>query len=228
MNNFGIEKPHIFTETSINVIIWKKKLFVQDSDFQFGTGIRIPQWQFWSADAINVAPTARQTLTSLVHFVLGSSWKKVNIFPKKLGLRKMGAKLPWRLIRVFLGLWAGESLFPHQLLWPVKAVTPEPLDFHLWMWNPAQPHLNCLNLLFPPLEGESGCEKAPCKDGVESHIPQREKCVGEETCFGMTWKQKLSLRKDVKLVANLTSSGAASISSVNFIPEANKLQWEGI
>ena len=55
--------------------------------------------------------------------------------------------------------------------------------------------------------------------------------MGEETCFGITWKQKVSLKKDVKLVANLTSTGAASISSVNFVavvPGANKSRWEGI
>lgn len=46
----------------------------------------------------------------------------------------------------------------------------------------------------------------------------KAKAVSEENLW-QTW---------VKLVANLTSSGAASISSVNFIPEANKLQWEGI
>lgn len=118
------------------------------------------------------------------------------------------------IIRIFLSLWERGSLFPYQLLCPVKAVTPKPLDFHLDVKPcPALPELP--EFSFPPLEGESGHVQAPCWDVLGSYFPQREKCVGEEICFGMTWKQKHSLRKGVKLVANLTS-GSASISSVNF------------
>lgn len=221
-------------ETSFNVIICNINNLRRIPTFSLVQEFAFHSGSFDQLKSLTWLPPAWQILTSLLRFVLGSSWAKLDRFPKKLGLRKMRAKLPSRHRQSFPWLARkGKVYFPTScsVLWRLWHESLWTFIFGCETLHPAQPHLSWLNLLFLPLVGESGCAQASCWDVLGSHLPQREKCVGEETCFGMTWQKKLSLKKVVKRVANLTSSGAASISSVNFsavISEANKLQWEGI
>lgn len=210
------------------------KQFAQDSDFQFGTGICIPQRQFWSAEVTDVAPHSMTDPDILAPLCLGFLLGKTRQISKEAGSEKNEGQITIETRQSFPWLARkGKVHFPTScsVLWRLWHESLWTFIFGCETLHPAQPHLSWLNLLFLPLVGESGCAQASCWDVLGSHLPQREKCVGEETCFGMMWQKKLSLKKVVKRVANLTSSGAASISSVNFsavISEANKLQWEGI
>lgn len=210
------------------------KQFAQDSNFQFGTGICIPQWQFWSAEVIDVAPHSMTDPDILAPLCLGFLLGKTRQISKEAGSEKNEGQIAIETRQSFPWLARkGRVPFPTScsVLWRLWHESLWTFIFGCETLHPAQPHLSWLNVLFLPLVGESGCAQASCWDVLGCHLPQREKCVGEETCFGMTWQKKLSLKKVVKRVANLTSSGAASISSVNFsavISEANKLQWEGI
>lgn len=210
------------------------KQFAQDSDFQFGTGICIPQRQFWSAEVTDVAPPSMTDPDILAPLCLGFLLGKTRQISKEAGSEKNEGQITIETRQSFPWLARkGKVYFPTScsVLWRLWHESLWTFIFGCETLHPAQPHLSWLNLLFLPLVGESGCAQASCWDVLGSHLPQREKCVGEDTSFGMTWQKKLSLKKVVKRVANLTSSGAATISSVNFsaaISEANKLQWEGI
>lgn len=210
------------------------KQFAQDSDFQFGTGICIPQRQFWSAEVTDVAPLSMTDPDILAPLCLGFLLGKTRQISKEAGSEKNEGQITIETRQSFPWLARkGKVYFPTScsVLWRLWHESLWTFIFGCETLHPAQPHLTWLNLLFLPLVGESGCAQASCWDVLGSHLPQREKCVGEATSFGMMWQKKLSLKKVVKRVANLTSSGAATISSVNFsaaISEANKLQWEGI
>lgn len=115
-------------------------------------------------------------------------WQNSGRFPKREAGSEQneGQKKTDSQTGFSLACGKGKSLIPHQLLWsrwPMGAVSPKLLGFHLWMWNPvrlkeghhAQPHLSCLNLHFPSPMGEWGCAQAPLWDasGIPS-LTERE------------------------------------------------------
>lgn len=109
----ALKKPHIFMETSFNVIICNINNLRRILTFSLVQEFAFHSGSFDQLKSLTWLPPAWQILTSLLRFVLGSSWAKLDRFPKKLGLRKMRAKLPLRLVRVFLGLQGkGKSISP--------------------------------------------------------------------------------------------------------------------
>lgn len=188
MNNSGVEEPHIFTETSFNVIIckvWQKPWTI----WTICTGFRLPVWyqQFVPTnptEAVLISlnhwcASPQRTRFSYPHSAVAQAllWQNSGRFPKKeAGSEQNEDQIKTDSQAGFsLACGKGKSLIRHQLLWPrwpVGAVSPKPLGFHLWMWNPArlkeghhaQSHLSCLNLHFPSATGESGCAQAPLWD----------------------------------------------------------------
>lgn len=218
-----------FTETPFNVVICKINNLRRIPTFSLVQEFTSHNGSFDQLQSLMCLPTAcwhPDILSSLcLGFLLG---KTQQISQKAVSERNEGQitikthqSFPWLAGR-------GKSISPPAALscegCDTKASGLSSLDVKPCPAPPELPEFS-----FPRLGGrvrESTTTLLGCI-GVSSPI-EGEMCRGRDLLWADLKAKALSEEEGVKLVANLTSSGAASISSVNFaavIPEANKLQW---